>query len=237
MRGEKEVRYHDLVDGLRALGVPAGRPVIAHASLSAFGQVRGGAAAVVGALLAVFDGVIMPTFTYKTMLTPEVGPPNNGIAYGSGHDQNRMAEFYTPDMPADPSMGVVAETLRKHRNAKRSLHPILSFSGVGADKALKTQTLDEPLAPIGALTEHEGWVLLLGVDHTVNTSIHYGELLAGRKQFIRWALTPIGVVECPGFPGCSQGFQALAPHLEDLTRRVVIGAATVQAILVITHKS
>ncbi len=229
MSGEA-VRYHDLVDGLRALGVPPGAPVIAHASLSAFGRVQGGAASVVGALLAVFPALLMPTFTYKTMLIPEDGPPNNGLQYGSGFDQNRMAEFFRPDMPADPLMGVVAETLRRHRHARRSLHPILSFSGVGVDDALNAQTLDEPLAPIRILAEREGWVLLLGVDHSVNTSIHYGERLAGRRQFIRWALTPAGVVECPAFPGCSLGFPAIAPHLEDITRRTTVGIATLQAL-------
>jgi aminoglycoside 3-N-acetyltransferase len=62
--------------------------------------------------------------------------------------------------------------------------------------------LDDPLAPVGALAEENGTVLLIGVNHTVNTSIHYAEKIAGRKQFIRWALTPQGVRECPGFPGC-----------------------------------
>lgn len=228
MAGEA-VRYAHLVDAFEALGVPAGKPVIVHASLSALGKVRGGAATVVGALLAAFPAVLMPTFTYKTMLTPEDGPPNNGIAYGTGFDQNRLAAFYHPDMPADPLMGVVAETLRRHRQARRSGHPILSFAGVGVEAALRAQTLREPLAPIRVLTEQQGWVLLLGVDHTVNTSIHYGERLAGRRQFVRWALTPAGVVECPGFPGCSLGFQALAPHVADLARQTAVGAATVQA--------
>jgi aminoglycoside 3-N-acetyltransferase len=69
-----------------------------------------------------------------------------------------------------------------------------------------------------------------GVDHTVNSSIHYAEKLAGRKQFTRWALTPGGVVECPGFPGCSAGFQELAPEIEKFSRQVQIGSALVQAL-------
>ena len=78
---------------------------------------------------------------------------------------------------------------------------------------LESQTMEEPLKPIEMLEEAQGWVLLLGVDHTVNTSIHYAERLAGRKQFVRWALHRDGVVECPGFPGCSDGFGQLAPGL------------------------
>ena len=229
------VTYRDLIRGLRQLDLPRPAAVIAHASLSAFGQVNGGASTVIGALLSCVDTLIMPTFTFKTELIPEVGPKNNGLIYGSGKDTNRMAEFYTPQMPADTLMGVVAETLRLMPAAKRSSHPILSFSGINATAALQSQTLQDPLAPIGFLAEQNGWVLLLGVDHSVNTSIHYGEKLAGRKQFLRWAITPDGAnkcraQECPSYPGCSDGFQAISPRLDEVSRRVVIGQAVVQAI-------
>jgi len=184
----------------------------------------------VSALLAVFDSVVMPAFTYKTMVIPPCGPENNAISYGSGADANRMAEFFDPRMPADTLMGVVAETLRRHPRAGRSKHPILSFAGVKAKAALAAQTLADPLAPIGVLSKQDGWVLLLGVDHTVNSSIHYAEKLAGRKQFVRWALTPQGMRECPGFPVCSAGFQSIAPEVEKYTRQVKIGNAVVRAV-------
>jgi aminoglycoside 3-N-acetyltransferase len=183
-----------------------------------------------GAMLSVLPGLMMPTFTYTTMLIPETGPENNGLSYGSTPDQNRMAEFYRSDMPASRMMGILPETLRTREGAQRSSHPILSFSGVGVDAALAAQTLDEPLAPIRALAELDGWVLLMGVDHTVNTSIHYAERLAGRKQFIRWALTGQGVRECPGFPGCSDGFEKAGPALAAMTRTARIGEATVRAL-------
>ena len=38
------------------------------------------------------------------------------------------------------------------------------------------------------------------------------------------------VVECPGFPGDSEGFEAIAPAVEKYTRRVEIGNALVQAV-------
>ena len=224
------ISYRDLIKGLRELGLERSRPVIAHASLSAFGEVRGGASTLLGAVLALVDTLVMPAFTYKTMLTPEAGPENNAIVYGSGRDTNRMAEFFSPDMPADRLMGILPETLRLYPGASRSSHPILSFAGVHAGEVLQAQTLAEPLAPVRILLEQDGLVLLLGVDHTTNTSIHFAERLAGRRQFTRWALTPAGVRACPGFPGCSDGFEALAPHLEGLTRRVQIGGAQVQAV-------
>ena len=204
--------------------------VVAHASLKAYGHIEGGAETMLNALLDSVRGIIMPTFTYKTMLNPEVGPPRNGITYGSETDLNKMAEPFHPDMPADKMMGILPETLRRHPKAKRSLHPIQSFAGIHADGVINSQRLYDPFAPLGALADQDGWVLLLGVDHTVNTSIHYAEKLAGRLQFIRWALLQDRVVECPGFPGDSEGFNVIAPSVEKYTRRVEIGNALVQAV-------
>ena len=221
--------YSNIKLGLTSLGLTDSL-VIAHASMRVFGQIDGSAETLLSILLAAARGLIMPTFTYKTMLTPDVGPPGNGIAYGSNPDLNQMAEPFDVDMPADRLMGLLPETLRRHPAARRTSHPILSFVGAGADSALSTQTLDDPFAPIGALAAQDGWVLLLGVDQTVNSAIHFAEKLAGRRQFVRWALTSDRVVECPGFPGDSFGFQVLAPDLEKDSRFVEIGQAVVQAI-------
>lgn len=222
--------FRDLSSALRRLEIESHQPVIAHASLSAFGEVQGGAETLLGALLMNFPTLVMPVFTYKTMVTPAVGPAENGIQYGGGQDANLMAEIFRPDMPADRLMGCVAERLRCHPKAQRSSHPILSFAGVNARSVLAAQTIQEPLNPIGELVQAQGWVLLLGVDHRVNTSIHYAEKLAGRKQFVRWALTPQGVLACPGWPGDSSGFQAVAPRVEQSTRQVEVGAAKIQAV-------
>ena len=224
------ITFRHLVAALRGLEIDPRRPVIAHASLSAFGEVQGGAETVLGALLYWLDTLIMPAFTYKTMVVPEIGPEENGMAYGSHRDANLMTQFFSPNMPVDRLMGVLPEALRRHPKSSRSSHPILSFVGVNAEEYLACQTLAEPLKPIGALVEAQGWVLLLGVDHMVNTSIHYAERLAGRKQFVRWALTTHGVVECPRFPGCSDGFNRISPHLTQVARHAQIGSAQVQAV-------
>jgi aminoglycoside 3-N-acetyltransferase len=224
------VSYRDLLKALRSLKIERTSPVIAHASLSSFGRVKGGPETMVGALLASFDCLLMPAFTYKTMLIPESGPDNNALVYGSGKDSNRMAEFFTLDMPVSRQIGRVPETLRSDSRSLRSDHPILSFCGVNADRALRAQTVQEPLAPIRVLTGLGGWVLLLGVNHTSDTSIHYAEKLAGRKQFTRWALTRRGVVECPGFPGCSEGFKAVSTYLEPARRTVRVGDSFIEAV-------
>ncbi len=224
------IAYRDFVRTFRKLGLGQESRVIVHASLSAFGPVSGGAEAVVGALLSSFELVVAPTFTYRTMLIPPTGPPDNALDYDQSRDQSSQAEFWHPHLPADRLMGVVAETLRLRPEAERSGHPILSFTGVNAGEALSAQTLEDPLAPIQWLAENDGDVLLVGVDHTKNTSLHYAEKLAGRKQFVRWALTPEGVVECPGWPGCSDGFQAISAKLRGVAKQTQLGKATVETV-------
>jgi aminoglycoside 3-N-acetyltransferase len=224
-----QLSFDDFYTALKKLELDR-HPVIAHASLSAFGQVAGGAETVVGGLAATCETLIMPAFTYKSMVIPEVGPLGNAIEYGSGIYTNRMAEFFRPNMPVDRLIGSIPEAVRRSPNAERSSHPILSFTGFNAQRFLSAQTIAEPLAPIRRLHEAGGWVLLLGVNFCVNTSIHYAELLAGRKQFLRWALTPKGVVACPGYPGCSDGFDALQPDLRLVTRRVQVRSTQIQAL-------
>lgn len=222
--------FTDLKNAFDSLNL-RNKAVIVHSSLKKFGLIQGGPRAVVQALSASFKGVMVPTFTYKTMVTPEVGPPNNGITYGSHKDNNKMAERFYLQMPADKMMGILPDTLLSDRDAARTPHPILSFAGIRADEYLSSQTLFNPLAPIGALMEDDGWVVLLNVDHTVNTSIHYGEKLAGRRQFLRWAMLSDRIIECPGYPGDSSGFNEIEDHLKSYTLHVdMYDGAFIQAV-------
>ena len=223
------IDYDELKAAFAALGL-ANHPVIAHASLQPFGYIQNGADTVLDALLDSVKSLIMPTFTYKTMITPEVGPPNNGVTYGMEKDLNKMAQPFDMNMRVDSMMGMLPEALRNHPDASRTSHPILSFAGVNSGPILGAQTLYEPLAPIGALADEDGWAVLINVDHSVNTSIHYAEKLAGRKQFIRWALAGNRVVECPNFPGDSTGFNTIAAYIKPDTLRVELGEAFIQAV-------
>ena len=232
------ITIRDLMFGFESLS-SKGQAVIAHGAYKSLGPVDGGPSAVIEALVRSTSALMMPAFTYDTMLTPLVGPPNNAVDYMAEEEKRKEKETgkdyvgpipFKPNMPVDKDISILAETLRRRPDAKRSLHPILSFTGVNAEFALDRQTIYDPFAPIGALAEKNGWVLLIGVDHKVNTSIHYAEKLAGRKQFIRWALTPKRIVECPGFPGDSAGFQAIAEYLENDTDVIAIGKARVEAI-------
>ncbi len=227
------LQYNDLILAFQELKLHD-KLVIAHASLRAFGEVAGGADAMVTALMYTTGGIIMPTHTYKTMVTPVSGPANNAVNYARAQQWNRLAEPFHPAMPADVMMGVVPENLRQRPQAKRSIHPILSFAGVNAAKIIQAQTLDNPFGPIMEVANADGWLLLLGVDHTANTSIHLAEKLAKRKQFTRWALTEKGTVTCNGFPGCSAGFEALEQALRPHTLARQVGNATIKALPVRT---
>ena len=224
------VSYRDLASGLKKLEIDPAQPVIIHASLSTFGEIRGGADSFLGALLATFQKVMMPSFTFKTMVTPEFGPDNNGVIYGSGKDINKMAEFFYPDMSVDPLIGDLAEALLEHPDSQRSTHPILSFTGINIPNILKSQNLMNPFEPIRTMMGENGWVILAGVDHTVNTSIHFAEQLAGRKTFTRWALTIHGVTECQNFPGCSDGFNKAQDWFSSFTKTVRIGNTKIMAL-------
>jgi aminoglycoside 3-N-acetyltransferase len=224
--------FREIQRGLRDLGLTAESRVLALVSLPALGEVRGGAEVVAGALTAQCGLVLSPAFTYQCQVFPQVGPPNNGLVYGDHMDENANAEIFRPDLPVHPEVGPVAEALRTRPGAVRSGHPLLSFAavGAGADQVLKAQSVAEPFGPVARLAEDGGEVLLLGVTHTANVAMHYAEYRAGRKQFIRWALTAAGVVECVGWPGCSAGFDAVAGRLRAVTQIRQIGPACAQRI-------
>ncbi|HNB51942.1 MAG TPA: hypothetical protein PK530_08375, partial [Anaerolineales bacterium] len=43
-------------------------------------------------------------------------------------------------------------------------------------------------------------------------------------------LSPAGIFECPGFPGCSDGFEGIVSHVHHLTREQRAGEAVIQAL-------
>ncbi len=211
-----------------------GQDVIAHVGLSALGPVKGGAEAVTAAILAAAGTVIMPAFTYQTQVIPQTGPPDNAIEYGSGETINARADIFRPDLPVHPDCGVVAEALRKDADTLRSTHPILSFVAQGprAREALSSQTRETPLGPITWLEAHDGYVLLMGLDQRHNVALHLAEQRAGRRTFIRWALTLNDIEELHHLPGDREGFNAIWADLMDFARVTKIGLARCELIAI-----
>jgi aminoglycoside 3-N-acetyltransferase len=222
--------YRDLVRGLEGLGVRPSGVLIAHVSPRFDARVVGGAESVVGALRAASHSLITPTFTLRCMLIPPVGPPDNGMDYSLGQIRNEGAEFFVPDLPVDPDLGSLPEAVRTLPESHRTSHPLLSFAGWNCADVLGSPFPGNPLEPIAWLAQQDADVLLLGVDHTVNVSLHHAEAQAGRKRFTRWALTTDGVIECPQMPGCPRGFQAIGPRLVGISRFAMIGGT--EALLI-----
>jgi len=220
----------DIERGLRQLDLPA--IVEVHSSLSAFGWVEGGAEAVVDALVAVFSTVMVPSFTYEAFAPVPKGVfiERNGLERGSRlPDEGRLT--FHGDMPVSREIGIIPETLRRRTGAVRSSHPTESFAAIGhgTRELVATQTIDDPLAPIRALTDAGGWILMVGADLAGCTPIHLAESVAGRRLFIRWSMARDGTVFPVRVSGCSRGFGALEPVVAPIAREAKIGNARVRA--------
>jgi aminoglycoside 3-N-acetyltransferase len=171
-----------LAADLRALGVAPGDVLLMHSSYRSLGSVAGGPQAVVEALLDVLgpDGtLVVPTHTPEntdpaTWVNPPV-PPDWWPVIRDG-----APGFDVDRTPASRWMGRLAELVRTWPGARRSDHPQVSFAAVGRRAAEITagHRLDDALgerSPLGAVYRLDGRVLLLGVGHDSNTSMHLAE--------------------------------------------------------------
>jgi aminoglycoside 3-N-acetyltransferase len=212
------VSYHDLIKTFRSFGFRRESPVITHIGKDLPLKVNGGISTFMGALLTTVDNILLPSFTYSTMVVPHQGPPDNALQYGRHDAHNAHSAIFSHTLPSECGNQAAIDILKAFPAVYRSAHPIFSFYGLGLDSALLNQTHQDPYFPIRKIQELNGWVLLADADPSHNFSIHYAEKLAGRKQFKRWALTMDGAVECPYFPGCADGFHKLNYYLHDECR-------------------
>jgi aminoglycoside 3-N-acetyltransferase len=181
VRTHNPITVTTLVTDLAACGFHAGQIVLAHISLSALGWVVGGAQAVIQALLQVLGPtgtLMMPTQTWKNL------DPSSG-AHGPVPEAwwptiRSHWPAYDPATTPSVGMGVVAELFRTWPGAQRSRHPVRSFAALGpqAEGLLATHALEDPFgetSPVGQLYALNGYILLLGTDHSSNTSLHLAE--------------------------------------------------------------
>ncbi|TCO34554.1 aminoglycoside 3-N-acetyltransferase [Kribbella steppae] len=222
----------EIADGLRQLGLDRSSSVIVHSSLKSFGYVDGGAEAVCDALTDTCGTVLAPAGTWDfTGIGPPPGTARPHNAYDPAptweafDEELTRATAFSPDLPIDRELGRIPETLRLTRTPARTAHPLFSYIAVGpaADQLLAAQRPDWPLGPIEELGGLNGDVLLLGVDHTTNTTIHLAEQLLGRSRFYRYAKTADRVwSEFPNIPGDSHEFDTIEPTLRSATRETTI---------------
>ena len=156
----RTMKVAEIVDQLRALGVRPGGVLCVHTSFRAVRPVEGGPAGLIQALrdaLGPAGTLVMPTMSDGE----------------SPFDPTR-----TPSL----DMGVVAETFWRLPGVQRSTHPGASFAAAGphADVICAPQPWSPPHgldSPIGRVYQLGGQILLLGVGHGEDTSLHLAESL------------------------------------------------------------
>lgn len=165
----------------RALGLSNGSTVLVHSSLSALGWVVGGAQTLVLALedaIGATGTLMMPAYSLNAP-EPSVwkNPPVPELWW-----ETIRTEWPPFDRELSPGvhLGAVAEAFRHQRGTERSDHPNNSFCARGpvARTLLESHSLNDSMgegSPLARLYERHGQVLLLGVDHSSNSSLHLAE--------------------------------------------------------------
>jgi aminoglycoside N3'-acetyltransferase len=143
--------------------VKSGVVLLVHTSFRAVGVVQGGPQGLIQALrdaVGPQGTLVMPSWT--------------------GDDRE---PFNPATTRASADLGIVADMFWRQPDAARSDH-CFAFAAAGPHAAFVTS---DPLplpphipeSPVGRVHESDGQVLLLGVGHDANTTLHLAELLAG----------------------------------------------------------
>ena len=152
-----------LVPELLDLGVAPGGVLLVHTSFRAVRPVAGGPAGLIVAL--------------RTALGPE------GTLVMPSWTGDDATPFDPERTPAAADLGITADTFWRMPGVIRSDH-LFAFAAAGP---MAARILGDPLplpphipaSPVGRVHELDGQVLLLGVGHDADTTLHLAEIVAG----------------------------------------------------------
>lgn len=209
LQTDQPVTVSAMMIALRQLGLQPGDTVIVHIAMSKLGWVVGGAVAVIDALMRAVSPrgtLVMPAHSgdnsdpsrWQNPPVPEAWWPII---------RNEMPA-YRPEVMPTRGMGRIPELFRTYPNVLRSNHPSLSFAAWGeyAEFIVNDHPLESGLgehSPLARIYNLDGKVLLVGVDHRNNTSLHLAEhraafpgkgyikqgaawMVAGQRQWVEW---------------------------------------------------
>jgi aminoglycoside N3'-acetyltransferase len=205
----------EIVEQLLALGVEPGRVLLVHTAFSKVAPVEGGPIGLIESLLAA------------------VGPQGTlAMPSMSDDDDHPFDARHTPCR----AMGVVAEAFWRRPGVLRSDSPH-AFAAIGREAQALTapHPYDVPHgldSPVGRVHELDGQVLLLGVGHDADTTVHLAENLANVGYSLTKHLTivregrPVSL-EYREIDHCCERFSLLDEWLEadGRQRRGVVGHA------------
>ena len=178
------VTRESLAKDLISLGIEPGAVVLVHSSLSSLGWVCGGPAAVILALEDVirpYGALVMPA--HSGDLTDPSGWENPPVPESWWDTIRSAMPPFDPEFTPTRGIGIVPEVFRNQRNVLRSQHPHFSFTAWGEraipllDKHELSYGLGET-SPLARIYDEDGFILLLGTDHSCNTSLHLSEIRA-----------------------------------------------------------
>lgn len=226
------VSLGEISDSLRDLGISEGDALLVHSSLSSFGHVQGGADTVIMALeesVGESGALLMPSFP-------------------SGSEYELVRKDMVFDVCKTPSeMGAITEYFRKMERVKRSLHPTHSLAGWGSKSKQILEGHEKcivscgPASPFEKFCCQRGKILLIGVDHRVNTTLHYIENVNGAPTLSSFLFHPIvidyddkkiTVPTYPHLPGLPRAYQEVEPILKEngIQRQIKIGASILRIV-------
>lgn len=176
------ITVNTLEQDLKKLGVQEGMTLLVHSSFKSLGEwVLGGPVSVILALekaIGRSGTLVMPTHTGD--LSDPAGWVNPPVPEAWWETIRAEMPPYDADLTPCNGMGIIPETFRKQKGVVRSSHPQVSFAawGAHAQDIVSGHELGNGLgecSPIANIYNRQGWVLLLGVGHENNTSLHLAE--------------------------------------------------------------